>query len=186
LSAEDVILNPVVEYGIMPKKIRLEEHLEPEELEHRYRKAKDPVERTHYQIVWLLSEGKTTREVMDATGYSRGWVQQVAKRYNARGARGLGDRRHQNPGGSGRALLTEEHQRELSQALKEPPPDGGMWNSGKVAKWIEERTGRSGVRAQRGWEYLRKLGNSPQVPRPAHAQADPEKQEAFKKSFPSG
>jgi transposase len=183
---QGVILNPVVEYGIMPKKIRLEEHLEPEELEHRYRKAKDPVERTHYQIVWLLSEGKTTREVMDATGYSRGWVQQVAKRYNARGARGLGDRRHQNPGGSGRALLTEEHQRELSQALKEPPPDGGMWNSGKVAKWIEERTGRSGVRAQRGWEYLRKLGNSPQVPRPAHAQADPEKQEAFKKSFPSG
>jgi transposase len=187
LSTRDhLILNPVVEYGIMPKKIRLEEHLEPEELEHRYRKAKDPVERTHYQIVWLLSEGKTTREVMDATGYSRGWVQQVAKRYNARGARGLGDRRHQNPGGSGRALLTEEHQRELSQALKEPPPDGGMWNSGKVAKWIEERTGRSGVRAQRGWEYLRKLGNSPQVPRPAHAQADPEKQEAFKKSFPSG
>ena len=170
----------------MPKKIRLEEHLEPEELEHRYRKAKDPVERTHYQIVWLLSEGKTTREVMDATGYSRGWVQQVAKRYNARGARGLGDRRHQNPGGSGRALLTEEHQRELSQALKEPPPDGGMWNSGKVAKWIEERTGRSGVRAQRGWEYLRKLGNSPQVPRPAHAQADPEKQEAFKKASRAG
>ena len=181
-----MIPNPVVEYGIMPKKIRLEGHLEPEELDHRYRKAKDPVERTHYQIVWLLSEGKLTREVMEATGYSRGWIQQVAKRYNARGARGLGDCRHRNPGGSGRALLTGEQQRELAQALKEPPADGGMWNSRKVAKWIEERTGRSGVRAQRGWEYLRKLANSPQVARPAHAEADPKEQEAFKKSLPIG
>jgi transposase len=170
----------------MPKKIRLEEHLELEELERRYRRSRDPVERTHYQIVWLLSEGKTTREVMEVTGYSRGWVQQLAKRYNVGGPGALGDRRHQNPGGKQRALLTEDQQRELSAALKEPPSDGGMWNSRKVAEWIEKHTGRYGVRAQRGWEYLRRLGNSPQVPRPAAAQADPAEQEAFKKSYPSG
>jgi transposase len=92
----------------MAKKIRLEEHLEGRELERRYRRARDPVERTHYQIVWLLSEGKSTREVMDATGYSRGWVQQLAKRYNVEGPEGLGDRRHRNPGGVHRALLTQE------------------------------------------------------------------------------
>jgi transposase len=56
-----------------------------------------------------------------------------------------------------------------------------MWSSSKVARWIEKKTGRRGVRAQRGWEYLRKLGNSPQVPRPSSAQADPAEQEAFKK-----
>jgi winged helix-turn-helix protein len=51
-----------------------------------------------------------------------------------------------------------------------------------VARWIERRTGRRGVRAQRGWEYLRKLGNTPQVPRPSNAEAGKEEQEAFKKA----
>ena len=46
------------------------EHLFTEELEDRYRKARDPVARSHYQIVWLLSSGKLTREVTEATGYS--------------------------------------------------------------------------------------------------------------------
>jgi hypothetical protein len=45
----------------MPKTIKLEPHLRSEELESRYRKARDPVLRTHYQIVWLIGEGRTTR-----------------------------------------------------------------------------------------------------------------------------
>ena len=40
----------------MPKKIKLEPHLSSEELENRYREAKDPVLRSHYQILWLISE----------------------------------------------------------------------------------------------------------------------------------
>ena len=50
----------------MPKTIKLESHLSSEELEYRYRKAHDPVLRSHYQIIWLISEGKTTRQVMEA------------------------------------------------------------------------------------------------------------------------
>ena len=56
-----------------------------------------------------------------------------------------------------------------------------MWNSRKVAEWIESRTGRR-VSSQRGWEYLRRLGNTPKVPRPSHAKADPAEQEASKKA----
>jgi transposase len=167
----------------MPKRLRLREHLSTEELEDRYRKAHDPVLRSHYQIVWLLSLGKLTREVREATGYSPEWIREISLRYNELGAEGLGDRRHQNPGAS--ALLSPSEQRELSEALKEPPPDGGMWNSRKVAEWIEHKTGRRGLRAQRGWEYLRKLGHTPQVPRPSNAEASPSEQEAFKKSSPS-
>jgi transposase len=40
------------------------------------------------------------------------------------------------------------------------------------------------VHPQRGWEYLRRLGYTPQVPRPQHAQADPAAQDAFKKTAP--
>ena len=164
----------------MPKKIKLVPHLSTEELEGRYRAAKDPVERSHYQIVWLIGLGKTTSEVMEVTGYGRNWIQRLARRYNAEGPEALGDQRHRNPGAVDRALLTEEQQRELSGLLEEPPSDGGMWNSRKVAEWIEEKTGRA-VRAQRGWEYLKKLDRTLKVPRPAHAKADPEEQEAFKK-----
>jgi transposase len=168
----------------MPKTIKLESHLSSEELEYRYRKAHDPVLRSHYQIIWLISEGKTTRQVMEVTGYSRGWIQQLARRYNAVGPdEALGDRRHYNPGARDRALLSAEQQQELKEALKKPPPDGGMWNSPKVGEWIERRTGKVlSQKKQRGWEYLRKLGNSPKVLRPRHKKADKHEQEAFKKS----
>ncbi len=162
-------------------------HASTEELERRYRKAKDPVQRSHHQIVWLLSEGRTTGEVCEVTGYSPGWVRKIARRYNERGVEGLGDRRHSNPGARERALLDEEGQAELREALCGPPPGGGMWSGPKVARWIAERNGLEKVHVQRGFEYLRKVGMSPQVPRPSNAQgASASEREAFKKSSPSG
>jgi transposase len=167
----------------MPKKIKLESHLGSVELENRYRKAHDPLLRSHYQILWLISEGKSTTQVMEVTGYSRGWIQQLARRYNEGGPEALGDRRHGNPGARDRALLSEDQQEELREALKKPPPDGGMWNSRKVGEWIERRSGKAlGRKKQSGWEYMKRLGQSPKVPRPHHARADEHEQEAFKKS----
>src|SRR5215207_6038699 len=123
----------------MPKTIKLEPHLDSQELEKRYRKAHDPVLRSHYQILWLISEGKTTAQVVEATGYSRGWIQQLARRYNRYGPETLGDRRHQNPGARERALLSAEQQEELREALKKPRPMEGCgtpprWESGSSAK----------------------------------------------------
>jgi transposase len=166
----------------MPKTIKLESHLSSEELENRYRKAHDPVLRSHYQIVWLISEGKTTRQVMEVTGYSRGWIQQLARRYNRYGPEALGDRRHQNPGAIERALLSADQQEELREALMKSPPDGGMWNSRKVGEWIEDKSGRVvSNKKQRGWEYLKRLRQSPKTPRPHHKKANKPEQEAFKK-----
>jgi transposase len=163
----------------------LSPHATTEELEHRYKKARDPVERSHLQIVWLLSEGRTTGEVSELTGYSLGWVRKIARRYNERGLQGLGDRRHRNPGARQRALLDEEGQAELREALSGRPPasvGGGMWSGPKVARWIAQRNGLEKVHAQRGFEYLKKVGMSPQVPRPSNAKgASPSEREAFKK-----
>jgi transposase len=167
----------------MPKTIKLESHLTSEELENRYRKAHDPVLRSHYQILWLISESKSTTQVMEVTGYSRGWIQQLGRRYNEGGPEALGDRRHGNPGARDRALLSEDQQEELRETLKKPPPDGGMWNSRKVGEWIERRSGKALRRKkQSGWEYMKRLGQSPKVPRPHHLKADEHEQEAFKKS----
>src|SRR3954469_13389984 len=73
-------------------------HLSPAELGQRYRAARSPVERSHLQIVWLLSRGRSEREVAQVTGYGRRWVREVARRYDEGGPDGLGDRRRGNAG----------------------------------------------------------------------------------------
>lgn len=163
---------------------RNSEESESTRLERLYRKANDPVLRTHLLMVWRMSVGDPIREVARMVGYSEKWTREIARRYEREGVEGLGDRRHGNPGAKGRALLDEEGQAELREAVLEgSPPGGGMWSGPKVARWIEQKRGLERVHAQRGWEYLRKVGHSPQVPRPSNAQgADSEEREAFKKA----
>jgi transposase len=114
-----------------------------------------------------MSLGDPIREVARMVGYSEKWTREIARRYKREGVEGLGDRRHGNPGAKERALLDEEGQAELREALLEgSPPGGGMWSGPKVARWIEQKRGLEKVHAQRGWEYLRRVRMSPQVPRP--------------------
>jgi transposase len=161
------------------------EQSESSRLERLYRKATDRVLRTHLLMVWRMSLGDSIREVAGVVGYSEKWVRQIARRYEEQGVEALGDRRHGNPGARQRALLDEEGQAELREALlEESPPGGGIWSGPKVARRIEQKTGLEKVHAQRGWEYLRKVGHSPQVPRPSNVQgADSQEREAFKKSL---
>ena len=44
----------------MGKRLQIEPHLEIEELERRYRQISNPIERTRYQIIWLLARGFLT------------------------------------------------------------------------------------------------------------------------------
>lgn len=163
----------------MPRQTKLENHLSVSQLEQRYRQAQAPVTRSHFHILWLLAQGRMARAVAQITGYSPAWVGQIACRYNLGGPDALGDRRQHNPGG--RWLLSEAQKAQLEQALTQPPADGGLWNSRKVADWMAQATGQA-VHPQRGWDYLRLLGYSPQVPRPRHLKTDPDAQEAFKKN----
>ena len=156
--------------------------LSPAELGQRYRAARSPVERSHLQIVWLLSRGRSEREVAQVTGYGRRWIAEIVGRYNWEGPDGLGDRRRGNAGA--RPLLGADDEAALRAALAGPPSDGGLWTGPKVAAWMAARLGRK-VWPQRGWDYLKKLGYSPQLPRPRHAKAaSPEEQAAYKKSSP--
>jgi len=167
---------------------RKSEESESSRLEGLYRKASDPVLRSHLLMVWRMSLGDSIREVAGMVGYSEKWTREIARRYESEGVEGLGDRRHANPGAKERALLDEEGQAELREALLEgtPPPGGGMWSGPKVARWIEEKTGLEKVHVQRGWEYLRKVGHTPQVPRPSNTRsAEASEREAFKKVSPS-
>ena len=163
----------------MPRKLVLQPHLSVDNLQALYQDAQDSTRRSHYQVIWLLAKGRSTRDVADVTGYSLDWVRQLAQRYNREGPEGLGDKRHDHPGAT--PILNDAQQEQLRQALLKPHPQEGLWNSRLVAEWILEQTGRE-VHPQRGWEYLKRLGFSLQKPRPRHEQASDEAQEEFKKN----
>ena len=66
----------------MPKRITIQPHLSLEELQNRFRVATTVKLAHHYQIIWLLAQGKTTGEVMKITGYSRNWIYELVRGYN--------------------------------------------------------------------------------------------------------
>ena len=52
----------------------------------------------------------------------------------------------------------------------------------KWRSWIAQLIDRP-VSKQRGWDYLQQMELRLRVPRPAHEEADPIEQEAWKKNF---
>ena len=82
----------------MPKRISIEPHLSLEELEKRYRQAKDPVERSHYQIIWLLASGRSSQEVSEIISYSLSWIYELVWGYKSIRPESLGDKRREHPG----------------------------------------------------------------------------------------
>ncbi len=162
----------------MPRCLELVPHLAVENLEHRYRQSRDPVERTHWQMLWLVGQGHLCRAFARLVCYSEYWVRIIVHRYNADGPTGVGDRRHGNPGQT--PLLSPALREELDQVLATEPPDGGLWTSPKVATWMSERLGRP-VPKQRAWEAMRLVGFTLQQPRTRATTSDPAAQEAFKK-----
>jgi transposase len=163
----------------MSGKIFLAPHHSPEELERRYKAADGGIERSHLQIIWLLSQGHAAKFVASITGYSPTWVSALLWRYNDHGLAGLGDGRLDNPGAA--PLLDAAQLEELRDVVSEPPPDGGLWTGRKVAHWISGRIGRT-VSPQRGVEYLHRLDLTRQVPRPCNPRQSLYEQAQFKKN----
>jgi transposase len=156
-------------------------HLLVEELEARFRSARDATEARHFQAIWLLAQGRTVLDVAEVLACVPRWVEELAQRYNASGPEALGDRRQRN--GRRPRLLTEAVLAALAARVGEPPGDGGAWTGPKVAAWLAGYLGLAAVHPQRGWEALRRIGWSIQAPRPRHPRAaTPEEREAFKKS----
>src|SRR3954447_18397867 len=102
----------------MTSRIFLAPHHLTEELERRYKAADGGIERSHLQIIWLLSQGHAAKFVAEVTGYSS--VSKILWRYN--GLAGLGDGRLDNPGAA--PLLDPAQLEELRDVVSAPPPDG--------------------------------------------------------------
>jgi len=165
----------------MPRQLKLVQHLSVAELAAQHDGAPDPVTRAHWAVLSWLARGESGVRVARLTGYSPTWVGLLARRYNRAGPAAVTDQRQHNRGAA--PLLTAAQCAALATALEGPAPDGGRWSGPQVAAWMSAQLGRA-VRAQRGWDYLRRCGFTPHRPRPRHAQADAAAQAAFPKASP--
>jgi transposase len=158
---------------------RIVDHLPLEELEARYRAARDATEARHTQAIWLLAQGRTVLEVAEVLAFVPRWVEELAARYNALGPEALGDQRRRN--GRAASLLREDVLAALAGRMRTPPETGGLWSGPKVAAWMARHLGLARVHPQRGWEALKRIEWSLQAPRPRHPRAaTPEQRAAFK------
>ncbi len=158
------------------------DHLSVSALEQQDRSCTDVTAARHLQAIWLLAKGHPIAEVAATVAYARRWVERLLARYNAQGLQALGDLRCRN--GTSPSVLKPDLLDKLKERLREPPPDGGLWTSPKVAAWMASELGLTQVAPQRGWEALKAIGWSVQKPRPRHpASATPEDKAAFEKSW---
>lgn len=148
---------------------RIAAHLSTVELEQRYKAAGDPIAKSHFHAVWLLSSGYDVEEVAELLSFSRRWVNKLVRRYNEGGPKALGDQRVNN--GTQPTILTPAALAALRERIKTPPDDSGLWSGPKVARWLSGYHGVQSVHDQRGWDALIAIGYSIQQPRPRHPQA---------------
>ena len=144
-------------------------HLSTTELERRYETAADPIAKSHFHALWLLSRGYEIDEVAELLSFSTRWVRILIKRYNEGGPDRLGDQRAHN--GTEPTILTQDALAALQERVKSPPDDGGQWTGPKIARWLAAFHGRKSVHDQRGWDALLAIGYSIQQPRPRHPAA---------------
>jgi transposase len=152
------------------RRLAVQRHLTAGQARARYRACSRPVEKTRWHALWLLLRSdapRTPAQVADLVGLSVIAVRHALRRWNRLGPDGLADRRR----GNGAApRLTAAQRSALRAALRRRPPDGGLWSGPKLARYARDRWGVR-VCARTGWQWLRGLGFTLQVPRPSHPRA---------------
>jgi len=129
----------------------------------------------------LVAQGMTCPEVATLLGDAPRTVEYWVRGFEEKGLAAL--REGERSGRPGR--LRDKHLRGINAALRRMPREfglgGNVWDGKTLAAWIKRQYGIAlGVRqCQR---LFRRLGFRLRKPRPAIAQADPERQKAVKKT----
>jgi hypothetical protein len=156
----------------MPRSAKLADYFNSQQLYQKYRKSPNRVESKRWHLLWKISLGWNIKQSAIMVGINYQYAVKIVKQYNQFGPEivlkkkvQLQPREHK---GGKKPLLDCRQVEKLSQALENRPSDGGIWTGPKLARWIEQETGKEKVWNQRGWEYLKRLGYSCQRPRPKH------------------
>lgn len=142
-------------------------------------KAKHASRRQRLRVIRWALEGLTADEVATQTKLCRRQVQNWVRRFNCEGLSGLEDRL-----GRGRPCpLSTEQQAQFKSRLATGPPakDEVRTLRGEDIQRILEQEFGIPRKLSSVYYLLHSLGYSSLAPRPRHAEADPGRQELFKK-----
>lgn len=160
----------VTPWGFPMRRLPVVRHRTAAQARAAYRGCRQPVEKVRWHAIWLLlrtDAPRTPAAVAGVVGLSAVAVRHLLGRWNALGPDGLTDRRRGN-GAAGKLDRRQRHA--LRAAVRRRPPDGGLWTGPKVARYVADRWAVR-VCPQTGWDWLRQLGFTLQVPRPSHPNA---------------
>jgi transposase len=156
---------------------------EAAELRAQAKVAVTPNQARRLLAIALIREGSSREDAARSTGMDRQTLRDWVHRFNAEGPEGLCDRKA--PGRSRRLDAAQLAELKARVEAGPDPADGVVrWRLADLCGWAEARFQ---IRYQeRGMgKILRALGFSRISARPAHPQADPERQAEFKKNCPS-
>ena len=139
----------------MPRRLKLEPHLTPDEIKKRFKAAREPIALRRWQVLYLVSQGKPTREIAETTTYHPQTIREIVWRFNDDGPETVSDgrrtrSRRQPP------LLSPEQFEALCEATRGEAPGDRGWTGAEIARWMSRELGRE-VSLQRGWDYLQKV-----------------------------
>lgn len=146
----------------------------PEALRQRYRQEEEGEVRTRLHALWLLRLDWGMEEVARIVGVHYRTVQRWVGWYREGGIAQMCARRG---GGYGQpSWLTPEQE----EAVAEEASRGTFTTAAEARRWVAEQFGVT-YRPKGIYGLLRRVRCRPKVPRPMHAKADPQAQEAWKK-----
>jgi transposase len=166
----------------MTRIAHLEPYLSATELKHSYREVTNAIEARHWQLLWFIALSKTIKEAAAVLGINYDYARSIVKSYNQHGDPAIHLKKQPPKQRPTHALLNTLQLEALRLSLAGESRDRGLWTGPKVALWMAQKIGRERVGKQRGWEYLKKCGYSPQRPRPQHKNRDKIEQENLKKN----
>ncbi len=139
-----------------------------------YRAEREPAVRTRLHALWLLRQGEPPAAVAAGVGVGLRSVHRWLQWYREGGLAQVRGRRKGGPGKP--SFLTPAQERQVvAEAAK-----GVFGTAQAVRDWIEERFGVVYTRDSL-YTLLPRLGIRLKVPRPRHAQTDPQAQAAWQK-----
>lgn len=110
----------------MPERLQLANHLRADDLSARYRASEHPVERTHYQVLWIGPPGLAYQGHRDGQGLHAHLDSQARGPLQCAGARGAP--RLSALQFRGAPLLSWQVEQDLKADLGKCPPEGDAWN----------------------------------------------------------
>jgi transposase len=96
----------------------IKSYLSAAEREQRYKAASEPIGKSHFHALWLLSQGYDIDETAEILSFSSRWVRILIKRYNEGGSALLGDQRIHN--GTEPTILAADALEALKERLGTP------------------------------------------------------------------